>query len=833
MPLPRLLLLFFVSGACGLVYQVVWMRALALTLSVSVIAVTTTLCAFMAGLGLGAALAGRYADRLRRPLVAFGLAEIGVAITGLLTLAVLFDLGPAYAWLHGVLGGSGPALHAGRFLLACSVLIVPTTLMGTTLPLLARVAVDRREVVGRGAGGLYAINTLGAVAGAVLAGFWLVPEFGLSTTTVAAACGNLAIGSAAALLGLRALPRAAEPTSPGPVPPADRSVSPAPTGAGLVAIGFGLSGFTAMGYEVLWTRALEQFTHNSTYAYTAMLATFLLGIGGGSALAAPFADRARRPVASFGWIQLGIGATVLIGLLVYMELLQWIPAVAEAAGGLSSWPRAVAMMFGVAAVTLLGTTLLFGATFPFVACAVVESVEAVGRRIATAYVLNTVGSILGALLVGFVLLPFIGLRASFVGLVAINLLLGVAVVRAGLPARPYALAAAAAATLTFVGMLALVPSQLFKGIFEARYGELLLYREQLTDIVMVTEDERGGRLIRYGDGRGTAGTITVREDRSYAHLALLLHPRPERVLNICFGVGNSLSSVAQYPVERIDQVELSPGVVHAAPFFRSTNRNVLADPRVFLTIEDGRNFLLASRDRYDVIRLDPPELHTAGVVNLYTREFFELAREHLAQGGIFSIWLNIAYTPEAETRMILRTMADVFPHVTVWHSPWLYSWVLNGSVEPRPPDYALLERWFGERRVRADLASIPVRDPWELLDHFVMADDEVRAWAGEAPVITDDRTRIDFSLPRSADSFFGISNSITDYYLADFIDPDANVIDRARRYCRHKHPVGPHLRNAEASLLSPEEVRARLARGGSFAPGPCVGSGARSASLVP
>lgn len=306
------------------------------------------------------------------------------------------------------------------------------------------------------------------------------------------------------------------------------------------------------------------------------------------------------------------------------------------------------------------------------------------------------------------------------------------------------------------------------------------------------------------------------------------------MLNICFGVGNSLSSVAQYPVERIDQVELSPGVVHAAPFFRATNRNVLADPRVVLTIEDGRNFLLASRDRYDVIRLDPPELHTAGVVNLYTEEFFELARGHLAPGGIFSLWLNIAYTPEAETRMILRTLAEVFPHVSVWHGPWLYSWVFNASVEPRPPDLALLQRWFVEPRVRADLASIPIRDPWHFLDHFVMAEDEVRAWVGDAPLVTDDRTRLDFTLPRRAESFFGISNSITDYYLADQIDPAASVIDRARRYCAHKRPVAPHLRNAEAAGLAPEAVRARLERGSSFDPGPCVGTApTRASSLVP
>ena len=428
------------------------------------------------------------------------------------------------------------------------------------------------------------------------------------------------------------------------------------------------------------------------------------------------------------------------------------------------------------------------------------------------------------------ILPAIGIRGSFVTLIALNLAIGAALVWAVAPRRSAALATALAVG-TAAMALTVIPSELFRQIFLERYGKLLLYREQVTDIVMVTEDEHGGRLIRFGDGRGTAGTITFREDRSYAHIALLPHPNPQHVLNICFGVGNSLSSVAQYPVARIDQVELSPGVVYAAPFFRETNRNVLEDPRVHLTIQDGRNYLLASRERYDVIRLDPPELHTAGIVNLYTKEFFELARDHLAPGGIFSLWVNIAYTPEAEMRMIVRTAAEVFPYVSIWHGPWLYSWVINGSAEPRPPDMELLAKHFGDRRVKADLDSIPIRDPFEFLNHFVMAGDEVWEFAGDAPVITDDRTRLDFSVPRSEDSFFGISNSITDYYLADLMNPEASVIQRAARYCAYKRPVLPHLVNVEASGMEAAEVRERLeSLLGSLPAGGCVG--AAQAELV-
>jgi spermidine synthase len=810
-----LLLLFFGSGASALVYQVVWMRALSLTLSVTVYAVTTVLCAFMAGLALGAMLAGRMADRLERPLVVFGLIEIGIASLGVLAPHLLLGLAPAYGWLAFQLGDGGPALVLARFLFAAALLMVPCTLMGMTLPLLSRAAVTREEEAGRFAGGLYAANTLGAVAGCIASGFLLIPAWGLTATSSAAAAVNLSVGLGAVALGRGWTRR------PGPAVEA-AAAAPVSRRAALAVLGFGISGFTALGYEVLWTRALEQFTHNSTYAYTAMLAMFLLGIGGGSALAAAWVDRARRPLAAFGAVEIAIGLSVIGALLVYMRLLDWIPAFATALGGLASWGRALTVIFAVAGVTLLTTTLLFGATFPFVVRTVVDSVDSVGRRVALAYTVNTAGAILGALGVGFVLLPALGLRGTFLALVALNLFAG-ALLIAGGSTRIAAGLSAGIAVAAFAVALQAVPDRLFERTFAARYGELLLYREQITDTVMVTQDATGERFIRYGDGRGTAGTHTFVEDRSYAHLALLLHPDPKRILNICFGVGNSLSSVTQYPIERVDAVELSPGVAFAAPFFARTNRNVLDDPRVHLTIQDGRNYLLSHPERYDVIRLDPPELHTAGIVNLYTQEFFELARDHLAPGGIFSIWVNIAYTPEPEMRMIARTAAEVFPYVSIWHGPFLYSWVINGSVEPRPPDLGILARHLSEPRVRADLATIGIRDPIDFLRYFVMAGDEIRDFAGDAPLVTDDHTRLDFSVPRSVESYYGISNSVTDDWLVDLMDRKESLIAKSARMCAHKRAVLPHLADPGALGLPAEELRRRIAERAAALPHGCGG----------
>lgn len=818
-----LFLLFFGSGASSLVYQVLWMRALSLTMSVSVYAATTVLCAFMAGLALGSVLAGRVADRLERPFAAFGLAEAGVGLLGFFALRLLFGLQPVEIWMHDAFGGGGVAMTAARFVVAFAVLVLPCTLMGATLPLLSRAVVDDDEAIGSGTGSLYAVNTFGAVAGSVLSGFVLIPSLGLAATNTVAACLNVAVGVVAFSLGRRQR----REVEPGALAQAGDRLTRA---AWVVIAGFGLSGFTALGYEVLWTRALEQFTHNSTYAYTAMLSTFLAGIAGGSAVASRWADASERPRVVFGRIQLGIAFCVLASLLLYTRLLHWMPAIAEAIGGLGSWWRVIVLIFSVTFLTLFATTFLFGATFPFVTRAIVESQAVVGRRVAQAYALNTLGSIVGSVTIGFLLLPWLGMAGTFVLLIALNLALAAAFALGDVRGTARSATVGALAVAAFAAFF-LVPGDLFKSIFAERYGTLLHYKEQITDIVMVTEDELGQRLIRYGDGRGTAGTSTVFEDRSYAHFAMVPHPDPKEILSICFGVGNSLSSLTQYPVERIDAVELSPGVVDAAPYFETTNRNVLDDPRVHLTIQDGRNFLLTTDRRFDVIRLDPPELHTAGVVNLYTREFFELARDRLAAGGIFSIWVNVSYTPEDALRMIMQTAADVFPHVQVWHGPFFYGWVINGSLEPNPPDLGRVREAFEIPSVREDLASIRVNDAYDFLGLFVMEDESVRAFAGDSPVLTDDRTRLDFDVPKAQESAFGVSNHITGSYLQEFTRSHQAARSLMQRYCRYKDPVMPHLVGLDGAGMSRDEVAAELERTGRR--GPCAKVLERAPGAIP
>lgn len=813
-----LLFIFFASGAAGLVYEVVWMRLLSLTLSVTVYAVSTVLCAFMAGLAIGAAIAGRMAERMRRPLYAYGLIEIVLGVVALAAPTILIHLQTLYAWVFDVTGHGGPIFVLLRFFLAFGVLVIPSTLMGTTLPLLSKALIDRESAVGRGAGTLYAVNTLGAVTGCSAAGFLLIPNLGLSSTNLLAAATSIAAGVAAIAMSRRIEEHAAAPR-PAPVVKTP-SLAGAGTHLGIAYAAIAVSGFTALGYEVLWTRALEQFTHNSTYAYTAMLATFLIGLGVGSAVAASWADRLKRPLFALGIVELLVAVSVVASLFLYSNMDRVVPTLVDAAGGVGSWGRVILLIFLEASSVLLVTTFLFGVTFPLVARAVVDDVGSVASRIASAYAWNTLGSILGSLIVGFVAIPALGLVGSFYVLAAINLLLAISLTWRFAEQRARWATVGASAAIAVIALL-WIPVDLFRSSYERRYGELLFYKEEVTDTVMVTENDKGHRMIRYGDGRGTAGNISVVEDRMYAQIPLLLHPKPLRVLNICFGVGNSLSSVLTHPVEHVDSVELSPGVIGAAPFFADTNRNVLDDPRIQMTIADGRNFLLTSDHKYDIIRLDPPELHTAGIVNLYTKEFLELSRDHLNPGGIFSVWVNVVMTPVEDLQHLTRTIASVFPYVSIWHGPARYSWVINGSLEPRDPDMTLLTQKFANPAVSEEMKSIGVDGPFSFLSHFVLSGDEVNEFAGGGPIVTDDYTILDFSVPRSLDSFYGIANANTDLWLEQYMGPVAGQSIALKRFFEkmalmngYKKPVLPHLQNVEAAGFTPEEVEKSVAASG-------------------
>ena len=754
------LALCVLSGLAALVYEVVWMRALTFVFGVSAHATATVLCAFMAGLAVGSWAARARAAAATRPLRLYALLEAGIGLWSLLLPWMLEAATPLYAVVHRVAGGHPPMVNGARFLIAGALLFVPAALMGATVPVLARVAVRRDATVGADLALLYGLNTLGAVLGTLIAGFVLLGPLGMMGTTLVAAAVNAVVALVAWRRGSGALrpPSIGAPAGPGERGSAGEAID---TGLARLLLAVScLSGFTALGWEVLWTRLLVFYVHNSTYAFSAMLAIFLFGLAAGSLLVSRAADRVRDPARAFGTIQVGIAMAALAAVHVYTRL-------PEAAGlftrvvPIRSVAAAWALVFLQAGLIMLPSCLLMGAAFPLAARALAGSAHGASRGLATLYAVNTLGTVGGALITGFVLVPLLGLGRTATALVLTSLLAGAALWRARpAPARPpRALRWVLLAALAVAAPIA-VPTHLFRDALERRFGRVLYYKDQATDTVAVAETRPGlldSRTIFYADGRGTAGIFSAPENRVSGHLPMLLHPDPQAALVICFGVGNSLAAVGRHPAGRIHCVELSPGVVEAAPLFQATNRDILSDPRVRLTVEDGRTHLLSTDESYDVVTLEPPEMHTAGVVNLYTREFYELVRRRLRPGAVVCQWLNIRKMEEREFRMLLAAFRAVFPHTTLWQPPKCFGVLLVGTDGPLRVDLPRFLNRFADPRVRGDLQEVRLGDPLDFLSQFLMGEARTAAYTGDARPVTDDRTWVDFAVPRSVAADFAVA----------------------------------------------------------------------------
>jgi spermidine synthase len=688
-------LAFFLSGCSGLIYQTVWVRMLTRYLGATTYATATVLTVFMAGLALGSYLGGRYADRTRRPLIGYLLLEIAIAASGLLASFVLIQgLSTYYLEFYDVLGARSVGLLATQVVFAGACLLPASMLMGATLPVLVALVGRLGEELQAGLAQLYAVNTLGAAAGTLAAGLVLIGELGERASLGLAASLNLAAGLL--VLGLRkpqpglgdkrpeVSSRASE-TAPFNSDPLVYS----PLVRRLALVVFMVSGFSALAYEVLWTRLLVLVLHTSIYAFSTMLGTFLAGIALGSRVIRSSRWR-QAPAAAFGLLEMCLGFWALAGL-VLLPLGNDLWMAADAWSQFTSVQMAVGILVCVVIVFPMG--LMFGMQFPLAVRSCLKEADAPGRTAGTAYAANTLGTILGAVSAGFILIPVLGTARSMVLVAALNLVFGLLL----LPAAPRVernrrLLPAVGLTAVFA-IGAFWVGDPYQAIMLARTKkrgpEWAIFRsyERAAATTMVAgvpgpPPSRGSRPpTRALLVNGISMSILCTEAKIMAHLPYLLADNPQSMLVICFGMGTTYRSACQHPGLRVDAIDIVPEVYDCFGDVHADAERWLNRPNAYRHVGDGRNHLLVHPDGYDVITIDPaPPLYSAGTVNLYTREFLELCKERLTPGGVCCLWVPPG--PESEIQFVLSSFLDVFPDMTLWGGLEFPGFYLVGSRQP-------------------------------------------------------------------------------------------------------------------------------------------------------
>ncbi len=720
------------SGLSALFYQIIWVRLLGFTFGTTTEAVGTVLAVFFAGLALGNLGAAALLTRVSRPLRVYALLELGIGLYALASVPLLRGL----SGLDVLLGaGQGPfAQSALRLAGSAAVLLPPTIAMGATLPVVARGLVTEDASLGRWSALLYAANTLGAVFGAYLCAFWLIPALGLGRTVLLGALVNLGVAAVAFALagGVRA---------PAPLLPA---VVPAGEARGRLAflIFFGVSGFVAIGYEIVWAKVFGIVMEGTLYGFAAVLSAFLLGIALGSLLVAPRVDRIRDLPSAFGWLHVGIAVAVVLGIRAVPDLPFWMQR-------LSGLPAVDALhrLYLLALPIVLVPTALFGAAFPVLVRIITRQAAAAGRGIGVATAVNTAGSILASLLVGFLWIPHLGMDRTLVILLLLDG--GVALVALsafqgaqGWRAVAGVAGAAAALGLALVGFDGVRVDFAIAG-HPVRASTLHEYRRLLErELASQRFRQEGGTSIVTVDARPTIRRLFTNGLQEAGYLfqppyyppeSMLLgvlpyltaQGEPRRGLVVGLGGGNTLDALLHTDLERIDVVELERAVIDALPVFAEGRENPLGDPRVHTIVNDGRNELLVAghdgRPPYDVIASQPSHPWRIGAASLFTEEYFLLARERLGAGGRFAVWVS-GYRVDPDSFLaIVASFERVFPGALFFDGSQGHArsdFLLLGGREPVVIDPVVMKQRMRGPRLAALLDRFHVRSVEDLLATF-------------------------------------------------------------------------------------------------------------------
>ena len=791
-----ILLCFFLSGVAALIYEVLWIRMIDKVIGSAPFAVATVLSVFMGGLALGSYLAGKHIDRIysRNNLLSlYGKVEVAIGVCALLIPLFTIIAKPIYAVAYNHLLHQFWIYQIFAFLGCSLLLIIPTSLMGVTLPVLCRFYVTQLNHMGSRTGRLYGINTVGAAVGALLCGFVLINSIGAWGTLVVAIFINVSVGASCMMLGRASLPLAFQESEESPgmdtslqkpdLRPSLTTEAYDPTIRWALWI-FAVSGFSAMAYEVIWTRLLGLIIGPTTYSFTLVVATFIIGLGLGSLFFGWLGDRVKGVFPLLAGTQLCAACLALLvsqffgnSQFFFAKLIYTFR---------EQFNEMILVQSIFVFLALLGPTVLLGATFPLVNRIYARSLPAIGKSIGTAYALNTVGAILGSITAGFVLIPWLGKENGLRLVMALQFTLALtALVTRALHKKRIADQWRPLSGAALLGLILLLnfPSWNRQLLSYGRYRNLEKMGDYLTATSWfealclgyrsLSQYETRPEIVFYGDGIGGFTTVeretdslgTVKysllnsgkpdasshEDRStqtlVAHVPLLFHPQPENVMLLGLASGMTAGEVLLYPIKTLDVLEINAEVLEACEFFTPWNNNCLNDPRTRIIVQDGRNHLSLTYQKYDAIISEPSNPWMAGLANLYTVEFFRSAKERLSESGIFVQWIHSYEMDWPTFAMVGRTFAEVFP---------------NGLLMTTQPADHLLVGFSGSESLSLEAAeknmayaqkseniSLPNAS---LLFHMIITED-LKSFFGPGPLHTDNWPRLEFAAPKQLNKY--------------------------------------------------------------------------------
>ena len=724
----------FISGTSALIYQLIWVRLLGLVFGVSSFAVATVVAVFLLGLGVGSYFFGRWSERARDPLRIYLYVELGIAATSIIAYLVIEAL-PVYRYLYEYaynnLGFYG--LSVARLLLSMLVLLPAVFLIGGTMPLLVKYFLRDSASLGSSFSKIYYLNTLGACAGALLTGFVFVRYFGVIGTLIIAVGGNLAVALIIAL----------SKRSTGPTRPATGE----PSAHSYMLVFLFLTGFISLGYEMLWVRILSTYGLSTSQAFALILAGFLLGFSVGAWVVARKVDRHRDLEAWFSAVSIVTAFSGAVVLLLFRQF-EAITILLADATPMSQLTFGMALAFTVSFIP----AVFMGILFPLGVRIYAQDVERIGAKAGNTFFSNTLGCVLGSLLTGFVLIPFVGMWNTTLLLINLSLLIAAAFLLRG--RRPawgqwvsLLVVAAVANLLVFTDSKTFHAELKGRDLRTAAEGfNVIYYAEGLSGTV--TAVERGNYRGLFVDGQNVSGTdpVLLADSKMLAHVPLLLAEAPEVALTVGYGTGTTSGSMLLHDVE-VHAVEIEEKIIEAAPLFSKVNYASYADPDLDIVLDDARNYIATTDEKFSVIVTDVTNLKYKRNPYLYTREYFEIMEAALGADGVAAAWLPVGGLSFNDLRTLISTFDSVFPHTTAWYFTQFptHFIVLVGTPERTRVNLTELTERMASVEVERDLRSLNVDNVYKLASMLLLGESDIDSLVDGAPIHTDNRPILEYS----------------------------------------------------------------------------------------